>query len=197
MFIDKIEIHSKLCDEIHDTYCKKNHDYGDSFSQLYARFGLPSTVIRLHDKLSRLESLSQREAAVKDESIRDTLLDLANYAIMTIVEMDAKNSVEDPGVDLSKLSNRGLDIWEKFKRTNQYNKMMENGFTFVEAESMDSNTIYVRCIDRYSSTKVQGATVSIRHKDGYSSIMYDTHPIDSWFADDIDNAKEECSSCQS
>ena len=45
--------------------------------------------IRLSDKFNRFKTLSRgTEAAVKDESIRDTLIDLANYAIMTVLEMD-------------------------------------------------------------------------------------------------------------
>ena len=48
--------------------------------------------IRLGDKFSRFKTLSRSgyEQQVKDESIRDTLIDLANYAIMTIVEMEMK-----------------------------------------------------------------------------------------------------------
>lgn len=44
--------------------------------------------IRLDDKLNRLKSLAKNPAQVRDESIRDTLLDLANYAIMTVIEME-------------------------------------------------------------------------------------------------------------
>ena len=48
--------------------------------------------IRLGDKLNRFKTLTkgQRYIVVKNESIRDTLLDLANYAIMTIMEIDAE-----------------------------------------------------------------------------------------------------------
>lgn len=45
--------------------------------------------IRLGDKLARFKSLTKSEVQeVKDESIRDTLIDLANYAIMTVLELD-------------------------------------------------------------------------------------------------------------
>lgn len=80
--------HHRILDQIHDSYIRKNTDYGNSFSQLYAEFGLLSTVIRLSDKLGRLKTLTQQEALVKDESIRDTLMDLANYAVMTVMELD-------------------------------------------------------------------------------------------------------------
>lgn len=48
--------------------------------------------IRLGDKFSRFKTLTRSEdRAVKNESIRDTLIDLANYAIMTVMEMDREN----------------------------------------------------------------------------------------------------------
>ena len=86
-----IDLHKKILDEIYDTYKRKNADYGNSFGEQFIEYGLLSAVIRLHDKMRRLKQLLKNEAQVKDESIRDTLLDLANYAIMTIMELDKKN----------------------------------------------------------------------------------------------------------
>lgn len=70
-----------------DTYRRKNADYGDSFGQSCNRFGLVAALVRMSDKVNRLSSLVIRlqEAQVKDESIADTFLDLACYAIMTMV----------------------------------------------------------------------------------------------------------------
>lgn len=73
------------------TYTAKNHDYGNSFEQSLDKFGLVASVVRLGDKINRIESLTKKEAQVKDESIKDTLLDMANYAIMTVMWMN-KNS---------------------------------------------------------------------------------------------------------
>jgi hypothetical protein len=66
-------------------YQAKNQDYGNSFERSLYKFGLVASIIRLSDKMNRIESLSQTKAKVKDESIEDTLLDLANYAIMTVI----------------------------------------------------------------------------------------------------------------
>lgn len=77
--------------EILKTYRDKNADYGDSFSKSYKEFGLVAPVVRMSDKMERIKALSKADAKVKDESIKDTLLDLANYAIMTIVEMDIED----------------------------------------------------------------------------------------------------------
>lgn len=67
------------------TYAAKNHDYGNSFEQSCNKFGIIAAIVRMGDKMNRLESLAVKRAEVKDESIEDTLLDLANYSIMTVI----------------------------------------------------------------------------------------------------------------
>lgn len=71
-----------------ETYVRKNHDYGNSFDKSLDKFGLVASIVRIGDKMNRIESLVQKKAMVQDESIRDTLLDMANYAIMTVMWMD-------------------------------------------------------------------------------------------------------------
>lgn len=73
------------------TYAAKNHDYGNSFEQSCNKFGLLAAIVRMGDKMNRLESLAVKKAEVKDESIKDTLLDLASYSIMTVMWLDNKN----------------------------------------------------------------------------------------------------------
>ena len=82
--------HGQICEELHQLYEKKNHDYGDSFHISFVEEGMAMPRIRLSDKLNRFKTLSRpsEDQMVLDESIRDTLIDLANYAIMTIVEME-------------------------------------------------------------------------------------------------------------
>ena len=83
---DRERIHREICEELHSTYLKKNADYGDSFSKLRQEYP-EAILIRLSDKLNRLKSLMRSgDIQVKDESISDTLLDLANYCIMEEVE---------------------------------------------------------------------------------------------------------------
>lgn len=85
----KIEKHLKICNELNTLYAKKNHDYGDSFHISFVEEGMAMARIRLSDKLNRFKTLSRsNKQEVVDESIRDTLIDLANYAIMTILEME-------------------------------------------------------------------------------------------------------------
>ena len=84
-----VEKHKQICAELTALYEAKNADYGDSFHKSFEKYGLVMAAIRLGDKYNRFEQLSLgAESRVKTESIRDTLLDLANYAIMTVAEID-------------------------------------------------------------------------------------------------------------
>lgn len=82
-----LEKHKELCDRIHSTCVAKNHDYGNSASDLYNKFGLISYIVRMNDKMNRINTLIKREAEVKDEKITDTLLDLANYCLLAVADM--------------------------------------------------------------------------------------------------------------
>ena len=76
------------------TYAAKNHDYGNSFEQSCNKFGIIAAVVRMGDKMNRLESLVVKRAEVKDESIKDTLLDLDTYSIMTLMWLNKVNKEE-------------------------------------------------------------------------------------------------------
>lgn len=92
--MDRVQMHKELCKELNDTYEKKNHDYGNSFGETFDKLGMISAVTRISDKYNRLVSLcmlSDKERKVKDESIEDTLLDMANYCIMTVIELRKQN----------------------------------------------------------------------------------------------------------
>ena len=85
--MDKLEIHASICDSIKDLYRRKNADYGDSFGK--ARKAVPNyTLGKLYAKFSRYMNLSLagEDTAQVDESIDDTLMDMANYAIMELTE---------------------------------------------------------------------------------------------------------------
>lgn len=88
---DKFSKHVAICHELTNLYKCKNQDYGDAFHISYLEEGMAMPRIRLSDKLNRFKNLSRTGSyLVKDESIRDTLIDLANYAIMTVIELDAE-----------------------------------------------------------------------------------------------------------
>lgn len=87
----KYERHSEITKQLNEIYIAKNTDYGDAFGDTFKKLGIISAVTRIADKTNRLMSLSAKTEAernVKDETIKDTLMDLANYAIMTLIEME-------------------------------------------------------------------------------------------------------------
>lgn len=87
--MNNVQIHEKVCQELNETYEKKNADYGNSFENSLDKHGLIAGIVRMDDKMSRLISLnSKKEQQVMDESLRDTLMDLANYAIMSVMWLD-------------------------------------------------------------------------------------------------------------
>lgn len=72
-----------------DIFIRKNHDYGNSFEQSLNEEGITASRIRMGDKWNRYKQLSKGvKAQVNDESIKDTLIDIATYAIMTIMWLD-------------------------------------------------------------------------------------------------------------
>lgn len=89
--MDKIAYFRELTEYMANTYKSKNRDYGDSFGASVDKYGLISALTRISDKFNRLESLILNgNNEVKDESLQDTLLDLACYSLMTIIELDKK-----------------------------------------------------------------------------------------------------------
>lgn len=73
---------AKVVKQMTELYAEKNHDYGNSFDKGMNVIGLPYGVGRLYDKMNRIIELMNNEAEVKDETMEDTVLDLACYAVM-------------------------------------------------------------------------------------------------------------------
>lgn len=75
--------------EMSELYARKNADYGNAFEKGLERRGLSSAVVRFDDKVERFYTLADKEQRqVSDETMRDTLIDLANYAIMTVIWLE-------------------------------------------------------------------------------------------------------------
>lgn len=93
---EKVQMHMELCKKLNRLYELKNRDYGDSFSQSFQEEGMAMIRIRLSDKLNRFKVLTRHGGQqVMDESIRDTLMDFANYSIMAIMELDEEGKREN------------------------------------------------------------------------------------------------------
>ena len=82
---DKVETFSKIVTEMTELYAKKNHDYGNSFDEGCDKIGTGYPLGRLLDKMNRLIACMGKEDEMQvNESIEDTLTDLACYSVMTL-----------------------------------------------------------------------------------------------------------------
>lgn len=84
-----VKYHREICNKLNTIYEQKNKAYGNSFSDTFNDLGIISAVTRISDKFNRLKTLAKNEYIPQgDESISDTLLDMANYCIMTYMELN-------------------------------------------------------------------------------------------------------------
>lgn len=81
--------HYSILTRLAETYAKKNADYGDSFSKSIDRRGYVAALTRMDDKMERLDQLLINGHAANYESALDSALDLANYAIMLAMYLEA------------------------------------------------------------------------------------------------------------
>ena len=89
---DRVAIFEKIQTEARRLFTRKNQDYGDAF----ANYGAIGVLVRMGDKISRLQSITNRQISlVNTESLRDTLLDLHNYSAMAIMLLDEKQSLHN------------------------------------------------------------------------------------------------------
>jgi hypothetical protein len=87
---DRIQQMKKIQQEGLDLFARKNADYGDAFAQ----FGTVGVMMRMEDKLQRFLSISNKQIClVQEEALRDTLLDLHNYAAMALMLLDEEQPV--------------------------------------------------------------------------------------------------------
>lgn len=82
-----------VLDEMKELHAKKDKDYGSAFHNSFEEFGVTAGVVRLNDKMERVKALVKNgKAEVKDESMLDSLKDLACYAVMLYVELKNKDN---------------------------------------------------------------------------------------------------------
>jgi hypothetical protein len=88
--MNRVEQMTEIQREALELFIKKNIDYGDAFAQ----YGFIGVLMRIEDKIQRSLSITKNGInLVNDEKIRDTLLDLHNYAAMALMLLDEKNVV--------------------------------------------------------------------------------------------------------
>ena len=88
-----------ITEKMRETFLKKNHDYGNSFHETWDEFGdkgIITALTQISHKYHRLMNIGLGTKPLVDESIDDTLLDMANYCILTIMELEkARNNEKE------------------------------------------------------------------------------------------------------
>jgi hypothetical protein len=85
--MNRVEQLKQIQENALELFARKNADYGDAF----AKYGVIGVLMRIEDKIQRALSITKNGVnLVNDEGIRDTLLDLHNYAAMAIMLIDEK-----------------------------------------------------------------------------------------------------------
>ena len=120
--INREEQMIKVHEEAFSLFQKKNKDYGDAF----AKYGPVGVIMRMGDKISRLQSVSKSGIVlVNDEKIRDTLIDLHNYAAMGVMLLDEGKEIKyDENVEFS-VSQESENECQDENESNDQNKPQE------------------------------------------------------------------------
>lgn len=134
-----LELFDSIVGEMRRTYAAKNADYGSSFDKSMSKYGLVSLAVRLFDKLNRLESLASGQAPqVKDEKIEDTLLDIANYAVLGLIYLSKPRSVGDEHTqpDLSEIGRRLDELMASYTKVIGSNNADEAAALLPEVDAI-------------------------------------------------------------
>lgn len=94
-------LHPQLCKQAYDLMQRKNADYGcdgpfDNFmlaEALKICSAEKGIILRMGDKLSRLSTVLTHGAQVKEETVKDTILDLINYSVLLLALLESNNNV--------------------------------------------------------------------------------------------------------
>lgn len=102
-------------DHQYNVFCRKNHDYGNSFEKSLDTFGLVAGIVRMNDKFERLVSLNDpnKDAQIASESLVDTLEDLSNYAAMAACWLKGKKAADWKELRMKELDGNIEDIIKK------------------------------------------------------------------------------------
>lgn len=148
--------HRRMLDKLHKTYAKKNSDYGDSFTDTMNKFGIEVGIARICDKYKRLENMALGKHMNVNESMKDCLLDMANYAIMLSMYLDEKypNGDYSEGCDLELEDYDGdfdddyygmnqdiADDYVNSKNTNEFDKYMYELYDKLNADLIEQGEL--------------------------------------------------------
>lgn len=104
MTIEKeIEVFNDYTKQLVETFAKKRNDYGQTTTETFKKFGPISLLVRMHDKLGRLDNLFTSGKYPHYECVEDTLIDLANYSLIMLIELQKEK------LEKAEVANNGFE----------------------------------------------------------------------------------------
>lgn len=131
----------KQYDHQYDVFCRKNHDYGNSFEKSLDTFGLVAGIVRMNDKFERLVSLNDpsKDAQIASESLTDTLEDLSNYAAMAACWLKRKKERNWAKERLTAIKKEGVPVCRELEDT--ILKSVDDKIKAAEIYSRDKKSV--------------------------------------------------------
>lgn len=180
------------------TFCKKNSDYGNSFEESLDKHGIVASIVRMGDKMNRLESLTDdsKTQQVGSESLLDTLEDLSNYAAMTACWLKGVRSEDGEDEVIGSVYVFGLDEpYITFKKPKKENPDDDNMVDVIRYNVQDAKDTTERRLDpRQYVLKMLGDIFKVVRKKDEMLVPMDISDEAGLIAKAIvqSNAHEEC-----
>lgn len=182
-------------DKLVNIYAKKNHDYGDSFNEGCNELGVGYAFSRIFDKTKRFQTLAKGimnnnlSIEVQDETIEDTIMDLANYCMMylawrdkhiSIGEVEAKQSdIQLSSTGELKSNRKPIDIIEHVEEYHKIGAELHKAISKLMLEQTDcdctNEVINIYGIDLYKDNNNYVYIKTIT--DEYVNVTFEDHLV--------------------
>lgn len=181
-------------DKLVNIYAKKNHDYGDTFNEGCNELGVGYAFSRIFDKTKRFQTLAKGimnnnlSIEVQDETIEDTIMDLANYCMMYLawrdkhihVEEEAKQSdIQLPSTGELKSNKKPIDIIEHVEEYHKIGAELHKAISKLMLEQTDCDctneviNIYGTDLYKDDNNYVYVKTIT----DEYVNVTFEDHLV--------------------
>ena len=182
-------------DKLVNIYAKKNHDYGDSFNEGCNELGVGYAFSRIFDKTKRFQTLAKGimnnnlSIEVQDETIEDTIMDLANYCMMYLAwrdkhvyvgEAEAKQSdIQLPSTGELKSNKKPIDIIEHVDEYHKIGAELHKAISKLMLEQTDcdctNEVVNIYGIDLYKDNNNYVYIKTIT--DEYVNVTFEDHLV--------------------
>lgn len=182
-------------DKLVNIYAKKNHDYGDSFNEGCNELGVGYAFSRIFDKTKRFQTLAKGimnnnlSIEVQDETIEDTIMDLANYCMMYLAwrdkhisireKEDKQDDIQLPSTGELKSNKKPIDVIEHVEEYHKIGAELHKAISKLMLEQTDcdctNEVINIYGIDLYKDDNNYVYIKTIT--DEYVNVTFEDHLV--------------------